>query len=242
MDLKLVYLLIMRYIVSVAVISCGRSGTNMVLEILAGNSYFVPSVPEEDKKLCKSGIVYDDNYLTKCDTVYMNYEQLKATLIANPKMKVIWTIRNPRDLAMSKIYRGQTYENGGDCKTLADDATLDGCLADVEVMFNLYKNVIKDFRRRVLLIKMEDVINDIVTETKKMCNFVGITYQEDMIKFYERMRNQNKSKRYSGIDKGEVDKYLNWKTAYDGFFVNYDMESLFRQLNVYSKYFGYKEF
>jgi hypothetical protein len=89
---------------------------------------------------------------------------------------------------------------------------------------------------------MENIINDITTETHKMCNFVNITYQDNMIKFYERMRNQNKSKRYSGIDKGEIDKYLNWKTAYNGFFATYDMESFFKQLNVYSKYFGYKEF
>jgi hypothetical protein len=214
----------------------------MVLEILSGNSYFAPSTPEEDKYLCKRNEVYPINYLTKCDTVYMNYEQLKTTLAINPRIKVIWPIRNPRDMAMSKIYRGQKYEDGGDCKVLSDDATFGGCLADIEVMFNLYKNVTRDFRRRVLLIKMENIINDITTETHKMCNFVNITYQDNMIKFYERMRNQNKSKRYSGIDKGEIDKYLNWKTAYNGFFATYDMESFFKQLNVYSKYFGYKEF
>jgi hypothetical protein len=228
----------------VAVISCGRSGTNMALEILSGHPFFVPSVPEENKRLCKDNIVYPLNYLTKCDTVYMNYEHLKITLHRNRAMKVIWTIRNPRDMAMSKIYRGQPKSEGGDCKVLSDDATLDGCIEDIEKMFNIYESVTRDFRKRVLLVKMEDMINDVVNATEKMCSFLEISYHHEMINFISRMRNQNKSSRYSSIDKNEIDKYKNWKTVYDGFFTkkNYDMESFFKRLNVYSKYFGYTEF
>ena len=212
----------------------------MALEILAGHPFFAPSVPEENKRLCKDNVVYGITYLTKCDTAYMNYEQLRKTLLINPKMKVIWTIRNPKDMAMSKIYRGQPVSEGGDCKILSDDATFDGCIEDIEKMFNLYKCVIADFRRRVLLVKMEDIINNIVNETEKMCVFLGVSYHEDMINFIGRMRNANKQ-RYSTIDKNEIDKYKNWKTAYDGFFVkkDYDMDSFFSRLEVYIKYFNY---
>lgn len=227
----------------VAVISTGRSGTNMVLEILTGNPYFAPSRQEEDKELCRRGdAVYPDNYLTKSDTVYMDYPQLKNTLTANPKMKILWTIRDPRDLALSKIYRGQPYSEGGDCPTLADDATLKGCLQTIEDMFNMYKKVIVDFPNRVLLVKMEDVIEDIVKETRRICEFVEVDYNDDMIRFYERMRNKFKNRRYSSLDKNEVKKYLNWRTVYDGFFVkkNYDMESFFKKLDVYIKHFNYE--
>jgi len=225
----------------VAVISCGRSGTNMTLEILAGHTYFVPSVPEEDKQLCIRNIIYADNYLTKCDTVYMNQKQLENTLSLNKRMRVIWTIRNPRDMAISKIYRGQPRSEGGDCKILSDDATFDGCIEDIDKMFNLYKFVVTNFRKKVLLVKMEDIINDVASETKRMCNFIGISYQENMINFTDRMRNQSKSSRYSNIDKNEIDKYKNWKTVYDGFFEkkNYDMDLFFKRLEVYIKYFNY---
>ncbi len=227
---------------SVVVISSGRSGTNMVLEILRGNSYFKPFIAEEDQFLCRRpNEVYPDDYLTKCDTVYMTYPQLKSMLTVNPNMKVVWTIRDPRDLALSKIFRGQPKSEGGDCPTLAEDATIEGCLRTIEEMFQIYLKIIKDFPIRILLVKMEDVINDIIRETKRICDFAGIEYNDDMPKFYERMRNPNKIRRYSTLDKNEVKKWNNWETVYNGFFVKkgYDIEDLFKRLKVYIDYFGY---
>ena len=79
----------------------------MVLEILGLSDELIASETIENKKLCKKPLVYSPNYLTKCDTHYCTLNGLISVLEANPNMKVVWTIRDPRDLILSKIFRSQ---------------------------------------------------------------------------------------------------------------------------------------
>jgi len=227
---------------SAVVTSCGRTGTNMVLEILTGSSFFRPTEPAEDKKVFTRGIIYNERYLTKCDTVYYEYENIKNTLIANNEMKIIWTIRDPRDMILSKFRRGVPKERGGDCKRIADDATLDGALLDINKMMGIYKNLISEFNDRVMLVKMEDAILDTEGIAKNMCEFLSVIFQSDMVEFWKRMRVDHKRARYSGKDISQVGLYKHWRDVYDGWFVknDIDIESAFSYLDHLVRYFKYE--
>ncbi len=226
---------------SVAVIGCGRSGTNVMLEILHGSSELLPSNNPENTRLCEG--IYGKSYLTKCDTCYFTPKELETTLNRNKDMKIIWSIRDPRDMILSKIKRGQPKSKGGDgSENISDDATPEGCIQDIASMYHCYKYITKAFSDRILLIRLEDVLLNIEEETKKMCDFLNITYEKRMCNFPDRMRNPDKKKRYKTVDKTQISLWKEWKTIYSGFFSenNYPIRELFDSVNLLIKEFGYE--
>lgn len=220
----------------VLVFSCGRTGTNLILEVLTGSSYLMPSEPPEDKAIFCRDILYPHNYLTKCDTIYCQcYGLLGKFLKKNKSSKIIWTIRHPFDIAMSKIVRG--YKK-------ADDGDFNGCVKDMLWMAYLYNEANCEFPEQIITVKMEDVIMDIASESKRMCNFLNIPFEQQMLTPYLRMRHSGKRKRYpNGLYKNEINKYLNWKKAYDGFLttIDFDMECLFEKISCLVDFFDYKD-
>ena len=227
---------------SVVVVGCGRSGTNMVLEILRGNSFFKATEPPEDKKVFHSSKSYSQRYLTKCDTAYFNFEKLEMVMEMNHMMKLVWTVRDPRDMILSKMRRGVPRSNGGDCKTLADDATPDGAIKDIERMMVLLISAIKRYSpNRLLVVKMEDVIQNIEISVAGLCRFLKIDIEMNMLTFYDRMRNKDKAKRYSGIDKSQVAMWKRWDTVYDGWFKEskHDIPGLFNRISGVTEWLGY---
>mgnify|MGYP003638434483 FL=1 len=227
---------------SVVVIGCGRSGTNVTLEILRGSPQLIASLEPENKNLC-DGSIYDSYYLTKCDTWYFKPDQLESTMNKNPNMKIIWTMRDPRDMVLSKIVHGQPKSLGGDgSDRVADDATPEGCKADIFHMYECYKHITSLFPTRVLVVKMEDVLSDIEKETQRICDFVGLEYVESMCDFPSRMRNPDKKKRYSTIDKSQISIWKNWDTAYSSFFYknDYGILGIFESVHPLVTEFGYE--
>lgn len=225
---------------AVAVVGCGRSGTNMVLEILRGNSKLKASEKPEDKKLFHRKQPLCESYLTKCDTVYFTENEFTNTMNLNESLKIVWTIRDPRDMILSKIKRGQP---GEDNKRLADDATPEGCMNDLNKMYQLFLHAKKHFSDRLLLVKMEDVIRNIREEAQRMCDFLGIPLEEKMIDFVPRMRNGFKKKRYKTLDQGQLELWNDWRGVYDGYFAknNYPIEDLFANSQSLVENFGYGE-
>lgn len=226
---------------SIIVTSCGRSGTNMMLEILRASPSLKCSEVVEDKKFFKRGATYPRNYLTKCDILYANKCSLDNTMQLNPDLQIVWTLRDCRDMLLSKIRRGQPRKLGGDIKQLCDDATPEGSVASIENMFVYYKHVQEAWGDRLLTVKMEDTILHPVKTAKKMCRHLDIQYHQAMPNFTERMRNKSKRARYKTIDTGELAKWKEWQTAYDGFFSThgYDMESLFKRVEIINRHLGY---
>lgn len=227
---------------SVIVVGCGRSGTNMVLEILRGSSKLSASRAEEDKTVFNRNAKCTQDYLTKCDTWYFTYNEMKRTLENNPDMKIVWTIRDPRDMCMSKFRRGVPESEGGDCTTLADDATYEGCIFDIRKMYNIYVRLIEEYPNRTLLVRMENIIRDIEKETKQMCEFLNIPFEEGMTKFWERMRNKKKRERYKGLDKSQLEMWRHWEMVYDGWLAKrgFDIPKLFGDMNPFIKAFNYE--
>lgn len=225
----------------ISVIGCGRSGTNVVLEILRGNSKLAASTPPENKGLCKNIQKYPEDYLTKCDTCYISYRGLEDLIKANPHLKIVWTIRDPRDMAMSKLRRGVPEKQGGDCKVLADDATPDGLYDDIAKMYSLYRMIHAYHSKRLFLVKMENMIMFTEDYTKVLCDELGLKYEPSMIDFVGRMRVQAKRSRYNKIDRGQVSLWKSWDKAYQGWLKEkgFDMDSIFKRLQNITDYYGY---
>lgn len=108
-------------------------------------------------------------------------------------------------------------------------------------MFGIYINLIKDFKNRVFLFKMEHFITNLEKSVKGMCVFLSLDYTEEMLNFPSRMRNVHKRKCYKPLDKGQLQLWRSWETIYDGFFLtqSYDINAMFKSLIPYIDYFNY---
>jgi hypothetical protein len=226
----------------VLILSCGRTGTNMLLEILRGSYKLDATYQPEDKQIFRKSELLHTSYLSKCDTTYINnLESVDSVMNLNKDLKILWTIRDLRDCSLSKIYRGQP---GNDVSSLADDATPEGCLKDLEWMFQVYNHLISTFPDRILLVKMEDVILNFDETIQRVCKFINIEFVKNMKKFTNRYRQPQTHERYkhNGIDKNQICLYKNIYEIYGGFYKTYpvDVKKFFNKLEKYQIKFGYK--
>ena len=224
----------------VVVLGCGRSGTNAFLEMLRMSGQFQASRFPEDKQLVQREKV-PSAYLTKCDTCYFDWPSLDAFLKRNPDVKVVWTIRDPRDMALSKIYRGTPGHEGSDVETLADDATPDGCVRDLQHMVEIHKALMaSEHEPRVLTVRLEDLLVDPEGTARAVCRFCGVFYQHKMLEFYKHYRQASK-RRYTKLDKGQLNLWTRVNDIYGGFFRDYDFGDLWTRIEPIREYFGYDD-
>jgi len=223
------------------VFSAGRSGTNLLLESMRGNPYFVASDPPEDKLLFIRDIRYPDRYLTKSDSVYCpSYQHFYNLMIKNPSVNILWCTRHPYDWCLSKLYRGRALPKRGNKPS--DDGTPEGCIQDMMWMYSLYKRAKKDFSMRILEVKMEDIILNIEAETKRICKNLCILWDKEMMYPHKRMRHLGKKKRYGDkLDKSQISLYKNLDTIYNGYFLDKkeDVQKVFDAVHFMIGEFGY---
>lgn len=220
------------------ILGTGRSGTNIALEIISGSSHLkspgngVAYKFHEPRK-------YKSNILIKSDINNHTVKTIKDVLDINPGMKLIWTIRDPRDICMSKIKRGVPINLGGDCTGFSPDGTPEGAVKNLRLMVELYDHFKGDDYS--MLVRMEDMLLATETEAKRMCDFLAIPFEKDMVNFHKRMRNAHKRKRYKKIDLSQISLWKRWDTVYDGYFVknNIDMPKVFDELQDLVDKFGY---
>lgn len=224
----------------VVVFGPGRSGTNLVLEILSGSKELLPTLEPETKDFFANPecIEFREDYVTKCDTLYCNnFGVLGTYLKDHPHLRIIYTIRHPFDLAVSKLLRGWASKSA--------DASFGECLTDIYWAAHLHHEATNEFPDKILTVKLEDVLLDIETEARRICEFLKISFEYRMCRPYDRMRIINKYKRYGDkIDKSQIDIYKRWKELNDGFLVkelDFNMEDLFDKIIQVVNYFGYKD-
>ena len=225
----------------IIVIGCGRSGTNIALEILRGSPSLTASKTVEDKEFFQRTDEIPNGYLTKCDTCYFTEAEFSKRMKSDPDLHVVWTLRDPRDMALSKIYRGQPRSMGGDCATLADDATETGCVADIKDMQAKLRHALKHYFARVHTVKMEHMIDDPVGQAWQLARELRIAWSEAMPHFWTRMRNHDKAARYSCPDKSQIELWRHWRDVYGGWFANghINVEGVFNELSEITRGLGY---
>jgi hypothetical protein len=219
------------------VLSSGRSGTNLLLAMLSSHEFFTPLGPNPEDKQCwfTQNPKVPVSYLSKSDTHYIiNFDSLSYFLNTNPHVKILWTLRDPRDWAMSKVRRGIERDSY--------DSTFEGCVADMYHMFRLYKQLGQYAPDRIKTVKMEYLINNPTKELKEVCEFLNINYTEDMLDFRHNIKKKKLKDRYKVLDTSQIGLYKKWQKAYDGFLtqIPFNMEDLFAFLNPLTLYFKYE--
>ena len=224
---------------SIIVVGPGRSGTNMALEILRCSPSLEASSPAENKALFKMTNI-PENYLTKCDTCYTCPEEVVSLLRSDENVKLVWCIRDPRDMILSKMYRGRPREEGGDCNGLADDATLEGAVEDMNHAKSILdKLLIEEFMDRIFYLHMESVITRTQKTINMLCSFLKIEYSPSMLEFYKTMRHPDKKARYNKIDTSQVKLWERVNEVYDGYFKDMNTKRLFKAVEGFTKFYGY---
>tara|TARA_R110002020_G_scaffold56186_4_gene155761 strand:+ start:2300 stop:3004 length:705 start_codon:yes stop_codon:yes gene_type:complete len=230
---------------SVLVMGAGRTGTNMLLEIVAGSSRletYRPYVDISPNFLNSHPDLVHEKFLSKCDTIgIVSLERLHKFINDNSELKILFTVRDWRDAALSKIYRGQPGQDGN--RRLAADASVEGCLIDIFWSKVVYDYLKQKIPNRVKLVKMEDIILNSDTTIKDVCKFCEIPYEEDMLSFNDRYGNPYKKERYKkGFDKKQVGLYKRVDELYEGFFKthNADLDFLFNELGQFLDYYDYE--
>lgn len=227
---------------AVIVCGCGRSGTNVMVEMLRGNPTFNATSEEEDKLAFQPYRKIPDGYLTKCDTVYFNPHKAEAQMHKYPHLHLIWMMRDPRDMIMSKMRRGVPEAEGGDCKRYASDSTVSGAIDDIQESIKLVAYLRPKFPNRVRIVRMEDVLTDPERIGKELCEWLGLKFYRGMTFFWKRMRNRHKARRYKGIDKSQIAMWKNWRLYEGGWFVQrqMDLDLVFPKVENIARYFDYE--
>ena len=230
---------------SVLIVGAGRTGTNMLLEIMAGSGQlraFRPWIDVAPEFLNKYPDLINDKFISKCDTIGIeSLEHLDKFINDNSELKILFTVRDWRDASLSKIYRGQSGKDGN--KNMAADASVEGCLIDIFWSKVVYDYLKQKIPNRVKLVKMEDIILNSTGTIKDVCKFCEIPYEEDMLNFNDRYGNPYKKERYKkGFDKKQVGLYKRTNELYDGFFKthNVDLDFLFNELGQFLDYYDYE--
>lgn len=216
----------------------GRSCSNWVLEIVRlTNKYRFMHVEDpntghvyvEDRAFLKQKEhkIEDMDYCIKCCTENdFTLEDLKYQMDRYPNMKVIFTMRHPIDLCMSKIVRGQPKSMGGDNTTeeTATDGTMSGAIESLKVADKCLSMLADNYEDRLMIVRLEDLLCATVYETIRIAQFVGpVMPDEKMIQAYKYNRNKYQSDRYNGEkDMSVINLHQNLDTAFDGFFKRND--------------------
>ncbi len=98
-----------------------------------------------------------------------------------PEAKVIFAVRDPRDVVISCFRRrfgmnSATYEF----------CTLEGAVSLYCAVMHLFSLSQRNTRLAPLLCRYEDVVGDLRGTVSKLCEFIGIDWQEEMARFSER--------------------------------------------------------
>ena len=219
----------------VLVLGCGRSGTNMMVEILRGSPELLATTNQPDGDGVEDRAFFQTwntlslpaGYLTKNVTAYIqDFDQIAQVWTKNPHLKIVWTIRDPRSLALSKLYRGSPIGDspaeGSPQLDPTNDANYLGCIRDIVHMQKLYEQSIRHFPNNNCLVSMEEIILDIDRTIARVCDFCEIEISPDMRHFIPRYRNHHKANRYLTLDKSQINIHLRASEIYDGYFAGQD--------------------
>jgi len=216
----------------VLVTGTGRGGTTLLREVVIGfgtlHFHCGRRAKEEDtefftrKDLPKS-------YMTKLATPNppginaseYTTENLIERMEEYPDLHVIFSIRHPIDTCMSKIVRGQRCRDGGDkhWDRVSADGTVEGAILSVETMQHIHQVVQLRFPKRVLTIKMENLIMNPEDTVGIIARFLGVKVGKRSLAFYKYNSNPYQFRRYgTELDKSQVGLFKRTQTAFDGFF------------------------
>ncbi len=231
----------------ILVTGTGRSGTCLLVEIPRGLDAVVFSKAVEDRKFFKYKTL-PENYGTKLVTEHPTFtmKNMISFMERYEDLRLIFSLRHPVDIFMSKIRRGQKASDGGDRtgEWIADDATVESAIAVTEDFYEKYSTAVAYFPTRVMAVKLEDVIFFPEKTVQKIADWLGVKTTERAHRFYQYDRNKYHEKRYCGrIDSSQVGLHKHWKIVYGGFFKDRatDIQEAINHFSCIIKEWGYDD-
>lgn len=232
----------------ILVAGTGRSGTCLLVEIPRGLDVVKFSKRVEDRRFFKYENL-PENYGTKLVTAHPSFtiKNMISFMKKYEDLRLIFSLRHPIDIFMSKIRRGQKASSGGDRsgEWISEDGTTKGAISAIKDFHDIYNMAVAKFPDRVMSVKIEDLIVFPNTTVERIASWLGVMPTKRAYKFYEHDRNKyHKKHRYRRrLDVSQVSIYKRWKTVYDGFFKNRkgDLLDAVFQLGEIIEDLGYKK-
>ena len=115
------------------------------------------------------------------DKLPHNFENIGLIKFLFPNAKIISVRRDPRDIAMSNYFTDYQAKHGGmgfayDLETIGEQ------LADHNMMMHHWQQT---FPGEILELNYEDVVDDLEGSARKMLDYIGVDWQDQVLKFNE---------------------------------------------------------
>lgn len=205
----------------------GRSGSNLLSATLrALNVPFMSA--QEDRSFFSKKLPAHYGAKLSTDDVNFNTANIKNMMDQHPNLNIVFSIRHPVDMAMSKIVRGQakgsTPHTDSQDRQTAKQSSLEGSIDVIKYANRMKQFVETNFPNRVLAIKMEDLILDTDNTTCGIAFFLGVDVPDiSPENIVENDANRYHQERYGNkIHTDQVDIYERYDTVYDEFFKDKD--------------------
>ena len=207
----------------ILVTGTGRGGTNLVTELIRYMKIVIFTPQVEDRSFFDSSIL-SNNYGTKLavDNMKFNVLNIKKMMDNNHDLFVVFSLRHPIDNALSKIVRGQPQSKGGDSTTeeRAPDGTIEGAVAAIQFMYEIYLYLQENYPERLLVVKMEDLILEPKATAERVCDYFNTKFNDDILDFHKNVRNNYQKRRYGNDLVKNVKLYTDLNNNFDGHFKN----------------------
>jgi hypothetical protein len=216
----------------------------------------------EDRTFFLDRFVCVPNYGTKQNIGVPNFSWLALeNFMHKYNLYVVFCMRHPVDATLSAIVRGLPPEEGGDSWWLMEgkerkDITrkfgdfshsrswfVDHAIFKYGVGYDIYANLIARFSKRILVVRLEDVIVDVRTEAERICSFLGTPFNSSMLEPWKYLRHiPIKMRHGSGLNKNQINVYKSLDSAYNGFFKEEEdfVAKLSEELKEFSRVWGYE--
>jgi len=225
----------------------GHSGTCLLSTVLVELKAARMS-PGEDRRFFKYATL-PENYGTKLGAIPEFGFTLKNVITAMdryPDLVLLYSVRHPLDIFMSKIARGQKPSDGGDAGSGRDivsaDGTVEGAISVMRYFYDIYQKTRLAFLKRTLTVRMEDLVLSPKDEVRRIAKFLKVKPTQRAFEFYKYNYNKYHGKRYGmALDKSTVNLYTKWDSWHNGFFKDreVDIKKAERQLSEIIDSWGY---
>jgi hypothetical protein len=219
----------------ILVLGVGQGGTCPLLEVVRGLGIVSFTEEVEDRRFFEYKVFpqdYGTKLTTDClkknkTTIARNFsfflENLERLMRKHADLYVVFSLRHPLDIFMASLVRGQKPSDGGDGSRkrnrLSGTGTITGSLFAISHAHNVYKNIMSLFPKRIITVKLEDLVLMPKMEVNRIAKFFGVEPTQRAYEFYKHNRNEYQKRRYgNSLDKSVVALYKKWDTWHDGFF------------------------
>ena len=226
-------------------IGCGRSGTNLLFEMIRASGAFNPSKNIEDRDIF-SFRELPKSYLTKIAIERLDdfdlIERYMEKFGGLSPLRLIFSVRHPYDTLMSKIFRGQPKGKGGDNQGQGymSDASPQAACEMIRKNWELWQVMATKYPDRVMIVKMENILTyPVQTAGIISHHFFNFSMTNEMLSPWKYNTNAFQVRRYGKNKANQIDVWKN-RNAYNGFFHNFDLAKYNEYFYDIAKYFNYE--